>query len=113
MLTPQIRKNQKNTFKNRTIPQNLNPKTLEELQIIEEWRSSKEDKGSVDVEIGLLSEKISRLEERLQNSPRIERHQLRLKLVAYVHSRRQKLNYLLSTDTSRYYKALDRLKISA
>ena len=112
MLTTKIRKNQKHTFQKRTTPQNLIPKTLEELQIIEKWRSSKEDKGSVDVEIGLLSEKISRLEELLQNSPRIERHQLRLKLIAYIHSRRQKLNYLLSTDASRYHKALDRLKMS-
>lgn len=51
MLTPKIRKNQKYTFQKRTIPQNLIPKTLEELQIIEQWRSSKEDKGSVDVEL--------------------------------------------------------------
>ena len=97
----------------RAIPPSLVPKTLEEMQIVEQWRSSKEDKSSVDVEIGLLSEKISRLEELLQNSPRIERIHLRLKLVSYVHSRRKKLNYLLSTDISRYHKALDRLKMSA
>ncbi len=85
-------------------------------KIIEDWRVKKSDTGSVDIEIGRLSERIKILEGML---PIIARKNpgdffnQRLLLVEFTIKRRKNLDFLKSTDTSRYYKALERLGMCA
>ena len=117
MITKQSGKNQRQAFQKRTTPQNLRVKTIEDIKIMEEWRVGKHDKGSIDVEIGFLSEKISKLEQRLifvsNQNCKIEFYRLRKLLIEAVNNRRKKLDYLMNTDTNRYHKALNRLQKSA
>lgn len=95
-------------------PNRLNPRTPEALKIIEEWRVGKHDKGSIDVEIGFLSDKISKLENCLtvlsNQSSRTEFYRLRKILIEALNNRQKKLDYLMNTNTYRYRKALDRLQ---
>jgi ribosomal protein S15 len=100
-------------FTDKGVPAHLKAKTLEDVEIIDEWQVGKHDKGSIDVEIGLLSGKISRLEEQLQQTLEEDFIHIRLHLISGVHSRRRKLDYLRNTDTKRYYKALERLGMCA
>lgn len=83
----------------------------EENEIVQKWKVSKHDSASADVQIGLLSEKIRRLEEELKE------HQSNSKdfvltrghLLNAVGDRRKKLEILKQTATNRYYKALEKL----
>jgi ribosomal protein S15 len=109
MITAQARRK----FKHHTIPNRLKAQTPEDFEIIEEWQVGRHDKGSIDVEIGLLSRKIKLAEEQLKQTLKEGFFQIRRNLIDYVHSRRKKLDYLRNTDTNRYYKALGRLKMSA
>ena len=85
----------------------------EENEIVQKWKVSKHDSASIDVQIGLLSEKIRRLEEELKEHQRNPRDfvLIRGQLVNVVGDRRKKLEILKQTATNRYYKALERLDL--
>ncbi len=90
--------------------------SVDDQKIVESWRVRKCDTGSVDIEIGRLSERIKMLEEMLpiiaKKNPEDFLNQ-RLLLVEFTIKRRKSLEFLKSTDTSRYYKALERLGMCA
>jgi len=87
----------------------------DEIEIIEKWRIHSEDRASIDVEIGLLSKKIEEISDELHQL-QMGRSQFlnkRRLLVRAVGERRKRLDFLRSTDTKRYYKALGRLGMCA
>ena len=90
------------------IPQN---RSSEEIEIIQEWRLHQRDTGSVDVEIGLLTRKISRIEENLKllQNDELNFSMMRIHLLIAVNERRKKLDFLKNTDTSRYIRAIQKM----
>ena len=85
-----------------------------EREIIDDWKIHEEDINSADVQIGLLTEYIQETEERLhqlQKSP-VEFKKVRLQLIEQVGKRLKLLQYLKSTDYSRYTRALEKLLAS-
>ena len=78
-------------------------------KIVEEFRLHEKDTGSADVQIALLTERINRLTEHLQQNN--HDHSSRRGLLMMVGQRRRLLDYLHSTDTSRYHAITKKLKL--
>jgi len=87
----------------------LSPSTTNE--IIQNWRVHQIDKSSVDVQIGLLSEKILIVEKFLHGRVRVDESHIRarLTLIKLIGQRRKLLNYLKNTATSRYKNCINRI----
>jgi len=85
----------------------------EELEVIQKWRVQPQDTSSVDVEIGLLTQRILRIEEELKflQGDQIDFGLMRIQLLKALGERRKKLNFLQSTDVHRYARALERIEL--
>lgn len=82
---------------------------VEKEQLVKRFRRSELDTGSPEVQIALLSERIMRLTEHFKGHDK-DNHGRRgmLKLVS---QRRALLDYLRRTDSPKYLKLIDDLKL--
>jgi small subunit ribosomal protein S15 len=76
---------------------------------IEQFKLHERDTGSADVQIALLTERINHLTEHLQGNKKD--HGSRRGLLMMVGQRRRLLDYLQSTDLSRYQSVTKKLKL--
>jgi small subunit ribosomal protein S15 len=76
-------------------------------QLISEYGSSDTDTGSAEVQIAMLSRRISDLTEHLKSHK--HDHHSRRGLLLLVGQRRRLLNYLIKTDVNRYRSVIERL----
>ena len=76
--------------------------------IIKRWQTSPQDNASCDVEIGVYTEKIQRLEIDMHGVDKETKEFLSMRalLVRYVFARRKLLNYLQKAHFGRYLKAM-------
>ena len=81
-------------------------------ETIQKWRIHRIDKSSTDVQIGLLTEKITVVEKFLKGKVKIDDQyiQMRLALIKLLWERRRLLKYLKTTATTRYKECLKRLR---
>jgi small subunit ribosomal protein S15 len=78
-------------------------------QIISEYGTSDGDTGSAEVQVALLSKRISDLTEHLKTHK--HDHHSRRGLLLLVGQRRRLLNYLAKTDINRYRSIIERLRL--
>jgi len=78
-------------------------------RIVQAFRRHEKDSGSADVQIALLTDRINRLTEHLQKNNKD--HSSRRGLLMMVGQRRRLLDYLHTTDTSRYQAITKKLKL--
>ena len=85
-----------------------------EMKIIKEWQVQSKDVSSVDVQIGLLTHKIEYIEEKLifLQKDEMSFRLVRIHLLKLLNERRKSLDFLRSTDTARYKKAIDKIGIN-
>jgi small subunit ribosomal protein S15 len=76
-------------------------------QLITEYGSSEGDTGSTEVQIAMLSKRISDLTEHLKFHK--HDHHTRRGLLLLVGRRRRMLDYLAKTDIARYRSLIERL----
>jgi small subunit ribosomal protein S15 len=76
-------------------------------ETIGEYRLHESDTGSPEVQIALLSKRISHLTEHLKTHPKD--HHSRRGLLMLVGRRRRMLDYVRSIDVSRYREIIQRL----
>jgi small subunit ribosomal protein S15 len=76
---------------------------------IEEFRLHEKDTGSADIQIALLTERINHLTDHLQKNRKD--HSSRRGLLMMVGKRRRLLDYLHTTDMSRYQTVTKKLKL--
>ncbi|HEX4727819.1 MAG TPA: 30S ribosomal protein S15 [Jatrophihabitans sp.] len=76
-------------------------------QLITEYGESDTDTGSAEVQIAMLSRRISDLTEHLKLHK--HDHHSRRGLLLLVGRRRRLLNYLIKTDVNRYRSIIERL----
>jgi len=76
---------------------------------IEQFKLHGKDTGSADVQIALLTQRINHLTEHLQSNQKD--HSSRRGLLMMVGQRRRLLEYLQSTDLSRYQAVTKKLKL--
>lgn len=109
-------KRRKKLVKNRKreLPRPSPKRSYDEMKIIEKWRVQTNDNSSVDVEIGLLSDKIERIEEQLKffQGDNAGFRKIRMSLLITTNKRRKNLDFLRNTDTIRYNQALKKLGLN-
>lgn len=76
-------------------------------KVIEEYRREPNDTGSPEVQVALLSARINHLSDHFKDHK--QDHHSRRGLLKMVNQRRRLLNYLKSSDTSRYQSLIERL----
>ena len=76
-------------------------------ELVQEYRRSNDDTGSPEVQVALLSERISNLTEHLSHHQK-DFHSRR-GLLVMVGQRRSLLDYLKRTDVARYNKLIESL----
>ncbi len=76
-------------------------------QIMDEYATTAGDTGSPEVQVAMLSRRISDLTEHLKEHK--HDHHSRRGLLLLVGQRRRLLNYLADTDINRYRKLIERL----
>ena len=76
-------------------------------QIITEYGSNEHDSGSAEVQVAMLSRRISDLTEHLKFHK--HDHHSRRGLLLLVGQRRRLLNYVAKTDINRYRSLIERL----
>jgi small subunit ribosomal protein S15 len=81
----------------------------EKAKNIEEFRIHERDTGSADVQVALLSKRISALTEHLQKNKKD--HSSRRGLIMMVSRRRKLLDYLHEKDAARYVAITKKLKL--
>ncbi|MCK4257091.1 30S ribosomal protein S15 [candidate division WOR-3 bacterium] len=79
----------------------------EKQKIIKKFRTHKDDSGSPEIQIALLTNKISLLSEHFKKHPK-DVHS-RVGLIKMVNRRRKLLDYLLRKDTKRYHEVIKNL----
>ena len=79
-------------------------------KIIKKFAVQKDDTGSPEVQIALLSEKIKRLASHLKDH--LKDNHSRRGLLAMVSKRRRLLNYLIKKDKKRYQNITVKLKLA-
>ena len=79
-------------------------------KIIKKFAVQKDDTGSPEVQIALLSEKIKRLASHLKDH--LKDNHSRRGLLAMVSKRRRLLNYLIKKDKKRYQDITAKLKLT-
>lgn len=77
--------------------------------LIEQYRQHTKDTGSPEVQIALLSERISYLTSHLKLH--LKDHASRRGLIMMVNKRRRLLDYLNRRDPDRYHQIVDRLSL--
>ena len=85
----------------------LNLDQSERAAVIEEYRTHESDSGSSEVQIALLTARISELTEHLREHQ--HDHSTRRGLLKLVGQRRRLLNYLNSEDVNRYRTLVSKL----
>jgi small subunit ribosomal protein S15 len=75
--------------------------------IIQDFRRHERDSGSPEVQVAILSERISYLTDHLKTHRKD--HHTRRGLLKLVGQRRRLLNYLRSTEVARYTALIERL----
>jgi small subunit ribosomal protein S15 len=78
-------------------------------EITKKFQLHEKDTGSADVQIAILTERITELTDHLKRSPKD--HASRLSLLKLVGQRRRLLDYLNSTDTKRYQVLITKLNL--
>lgn len=78
-------------------------------EITKKFQLHEKDTGSADVQIAILTERITELTDHLKINPKD--HASRLALLKLVGQRRKLLDYLNSTDTKRYQTLITRLNL--
>lgn len=78
-------------------------------EITKKFQLHEKDTGSADVQIAILTERITELTEHLKRNSKD--HASRLSLLKLVGQRRRLLDYLNSTDTVRYQQLIKKLKL--
>ena len=78
-------------------------------QIIKEFARDSKDTGSPEVQIAILTERITYLTEHLKEHKKD--HHSRRGLLKMVGQRRGLLNYLMAKDIERYRVVIEKLKI--
>lgn len=78
-------------------------------QIMKKHRRGELDTGSPEVQVALLSARISQLTEHFKTNDK-DQHS-RMGMFKLVSQRRRLLNYLRKTDSNRYLKLIDDLKL--
>jgi len=78
-------------------------------EITKKFQLHEKDTGSADVQIAILTERITELTEHLKRNSKD--HGSRLSLLKLVGQRRRLLDYLNSTDTERYQSLIKKLKL--
>ena len=81
--------------------------TVRKQETIGKFRQHESDTGSPEVQVALLSERISHLTEHLKNNHKD--HHSRRGLLKMVGQRRALLDYLKHKDLDRYKKLIDTL----
>jgi small subunit ribosomal protein S15 len=81
--------------------------TARKAETISKFQQHKSDTGSPEVQVALLSERISHLTEHLKNNHKD--HHSRRGLLKMVGQRRALLDYLKRCDLERYRKLIDTL----
>ncbi|MDO5596875.1 MAG: 30S ribosomal protein S15 [Acidaminococcus sp.] len=76
-------------------------------ELIETYRINEQDTGSPEVQIAILTERISYLTEHLKNNKKD--HHSRRGLLKMVGQRRGLLNYLMKKNIERYRSIVERL----
>ena len=76
-------------------------------EIVKKYQNGAEDTGSPEVQVALLTERISRLSEHLQAHK--HDHHSRRGLLMMVGQRRRLLDYLSRQDAERYQSLIQRL----
>jgi small subunit ribosomal protein S15 len=83
----------------------LNPETKE--KIIQDYQSAAKDTGSPEVQVALLSARITQLSDHFKDHP--HDHHSRQGLLKMVGKRRKLLDYLKRRDNDRYQTLISRL----
>lgn len=78
-------------------------------EITKKFQLHEKDTGSADVQIAILTERITELTEHLKRNSKD--HASRLSLLKLVGQRRRLLDYLNSTDTARYQALITKLNL--
>lgn len=78
-------------------------------EITKQFQLHEKDTGSADVQIAILTERITEISEHLKLYSKD--HASRLSLLKLVGQRRSLLDYLNSTDTIRYKAIIKKLKL--
>ena len=78
-------------------------------ELTERFGKSAEDTGSTEVQIAMLTERINHLTEHLQKN--LKDHGSRRGLLMMVGQRRRLLDYLQTTDLTRYQAVTKKLKL--
>jgi len=78
-------------------------------EITKKFQLHEKDTGSADVQIAILTERITELTDHLKLAPKD--HASGLALLKLVGQRRKLLDYLNSTDTKRYQTLITRLNL--
>ena len=76
-------------------------------EVIAEYATKKDDTGSPEVQIAVLSERISNLTEHFKSH--VKDNHSRRGLIKMVSQRRRLLDYIKATDTKRYDALISRL----
>ena len=82
---------------------------MEKGKTIEGFQIHERDTGAADVQVALLTERINHLTEHLQAN--IKDHSSRRGLLKMVGQRRRLLDYLHTTDLTRYQSITKKLKL--
>ena len=82
---------------------------MEKGKTIEGFQIHERDTGSADVQVALLTEQINHLTEHLQKN--VKDHSSRRGLLKMVGQRRRLLDYLHTTDLTRYQSITKKLKL--
>ena len=82
---------------------------MEKGKTIAGFQIHERDTGSADVQIALLTERINHLTEHLQGN--VKDHSSRRGLLKMVGQRRRLLDYLHTTDLTRYQSITKKLKL--
>lgn len=76
-------------------------------EVIAEYATQEGDTGSAEVQIALMTRRVSQLTEHLKNHP--QDHHSRRGLLLLVGRRRRMLNYLYNENIERYRSLINRL----
>ena len=79
----------------------------EKKQVIEDFKQSKQDSGSEEVQVALLTTRINGLSAHFKAN--MKDHHSRYGLIRMVNRRRKLLKYLQRMDRDRYQKLIGRL----
>lgn len=81
--------------------------TTQKAQLVQDYQRGKGDTGSPEVQIALLTARITDLTEHFK--AHVKDHHSRRGLLRMVSRRRKLLDYLKKTDAEQYRKMIDRL----